>query len=564
MIILGVASDLHLSSAALLRDGVVVAGAAEERFTRHKHTRAFPARAVEYCLAEHGIRLRDVNRIAVSTNPAIDLSVPDGRYAGRARWHPEGLYSIPNNLAALLDSPYQGSAAQVLQTEGGDLQIDYVYHHDAHAANAFFLSPYDQAAVLTVDGRGEDCTALRATGSGGTLTTIDSVPYPHSLGLLYGAVTDHLGFRIDRDEWKVMGLAAYGDPDGPAYRLLRELVELRPDGFRIDLNYFGYYLRPCRGAVSEAFLTRFGPPRRPGQDLTAAHRDLAAAVQHVLEDALTHLLKDLARTTGHTRLAVGGGTFMNSVFNGKITSATPFEEVFVSSCPDDSGTSIGAALYAHCMLAAGPRGPAQTHNFYGPAYGQDEIDQALARAKLTAPTTEDPARTAAQALAEGRIVGWFQGAAEFGQRALGHRSILADPRDPNTRDLVNQAVKLREPWRPFAPAVMAEELARFFGAQAPTPFMERTVPVLATARDLIPAAVHVDGTARPQSVSAADDPLFHRLIACFRELTGVGAVLNTSFNLADEPVVCSPHDALRTFYTSGLDTLVLGNRVLTK
>jgi len=562
--ILGIASDLHISSAALIEDGRVVAAVAEERFTRAKHTRAFPSRAIEYCLAAGEVGLHQVDRIAVSTNPAIDLNVPDGRYSGRARWHPEGLYAIPLNLAALLGDSYQGHTTQSLQTGGGLLQIDYIYHHDAHAANAFFLSPFDTAAVLTVDGRGEDCTTQRAIGSGSALTTIDAVPYPHSLGLLYGAVTEHLGFRIDRDEWKVMGLAAYGDPHGKAYQRMRELVELRDDGFRIDLNYFGYFLRPSRGAVSEVFVETFGPARRPGEPLTDHHHDLAAAVQHVLEVALEHLLVGLAQRTGLTRLAAGGGTFMNSVFNGKITARTPFEEVFVSSCPDDSGTSIGAALYSHCVLSDGRRGPAQTHNFYGPSYGQAEIDRALEAAKLTAATSEDPAHTAARALASGQIVGWFQGAMEFGQRALGHRSILADPRDPRTRDRVNQAVKFREPWRPFAPAVLAEQFSDLFGTEPPVPFMERTLPVLAEAKDLISAAVHVDGSARPQSVSVDSDPLFHRLITRFRELTGVGAVLNTSFNLAEEPIVCSPQDALRTFYSSGLDILVLGNRVLTK
>lgn len=564
MRILGIASDMHLSSAALIDGGRVVAGAAEERFTRDKHTRAFPSRAIEFCLATAGIGLNQVDRIAVSANPAIDLNVPDGRYSGRARWYPEGLYAIPHNLAPLLGAPYRGHTHQSLQTELGAVQIDYVYHHDAHAANAFFLSPFDTAAVLTVDGRGEDCTALRATGSGRTLTTIDSVPYPHSLGLLYGAITDYLGFRIDRDEWKVMGLAAYGDRDSKAYRRMRELLEVHDGGFRIDMNYFSYFLRPSRGAVSDAFLEAFGPARQPGGPLTSRHHDVAAAIQRVLEEALQSLLVDLARHTGLNDLVVGGGTFMNSVFNGKIIAGTPFEKVFISSCPDDSGTSIGAALYSHCVLANEDRGPAQTHNFYGPAYSQDQIDQALAAAKLRAATCNDPADTAACALAAGQIVGWFQGAMEFGQRALGHRSILADPRDRSMRDRVNQAVKFREPWRPFAPAVLQEHFAAFFGAESPVPFMERTLPVSAGTQGLIAAAVHVDGSARPQTVSLEGDPVFHRLISRFHELTGVAAVLNTSFNLAEEPIVCSPQDALRTFYSSGLDVLVLGNKVLTK
>ncbi|GAA3744622.1 carbamoyltransferase [Salinactinospora qingdaonensis] len=564
MHILGIASDLHISSAALVEDGQVRAAAAEERFTRSKHTRAFPRRAIEYCLSTVPDGLNGVDRIAVSTNPAIDLSVPDGRYTGRARWHPEGLYAIPNNLAALLDEPYQGAATQILQTGDKPLQIDYVYHHDAHAANAFFLSPFESAAVLTVDGRGEDCTALSAVGNGSALTTLGTIPYPHSLGLFYGALTQYLGFRLDRDEWKVMGLAAYGDANGAVYKSLRDLVEFQDGTIRVDLNYFSYYLRPARSAVSEAFIQRFGPPRRPDEEITSRHQDVAAAAQHVLEDALHHLLADLHHSTGLEQLVVGGGTFMNSVFNGKITSSTPFDEVFVSSCPDDSGTSIGAALYTHCVLLGADRGPAMTHNYYGPSFDDAAISRVLSRAKLRAPEVDDPADVAAHALAEGKIVGWFQGSMEFGQRALGNRSILADPRSAGMRDQVNNAVKLREPWRPFAPAVLADDFATYFGSQPAAPFMERTLPVLPETHHLIPATIHVDGTARPQTVTAEANPLFHRLICGFRDRTGVGAILNTSFNLAEEPVVCSPEDAIRTFFSSGLDTLVLGNRVLTK
>jgi len=566
MRILGIAHDMHISSAALLEDGMVAAAAAEERFIRHKHTRAFPLNAIRYCLRDVPDGLRGIDRIAVSANPAIDLSVPDGRYSGRARWYPEALYSIPNNLAPLLDVPYQGTTTQLLRSASGTTCIDYVYHHDAHAANAFFLSPFRHAAVLTVDGRGEDCTALQAIGEENTLTTLERTPYPHSLGLFYGAVTQYLGFRIDRDEWKVMGLAAYGNAESGCYKRMRELVELGEDGrIRLDLNYFAYYLSPARSAVSDAFITAFGPARQPADPITERHWDIAAAAQHVLEDALLHLLRNLHERTRLPRVAVGGGTFMNSVFNGKITSLSPFDEVFISSCPDDSGTSIGAALYAHCVLAERDRCPPMNHNYYGPRFDDAAIDAALCQAKLRGEQVSDPADLAARAVADRQLVGWFQGAMEFGQRALGNRSILADPRTTDSRDRVNAAVKFREPWRPFAPSILAEDFADYFGSdQAPVRFMERTLPVLPEARHRIPAVVHADGTARPQSVSAADNALLHRLLCRARDLTGIGAVLNTSFNLAEEPIVCTPHDAIRTFYSCGLDMLVLGNRVLRK
>ncbi|MEV0093696.1 carbamoyltransferase C-terminal domain-containing protein [Streptomyces sp. NPDC050738] len=294
------------------------------------------------------------------------------------------------------------------------------------------------------------------------------------------------------------------------------------------------------------------------------HHELAAAVQHVFEDVLTYLLAELHQRTGMRRVALGGGCFMNSVFNGKVLSSTPFDEVFVSSCPDDSGTSIGAALYTHCVLLGEERGPTMAHNYLGSSFDQASIDEALSRCGLAALSVEDPAGFAARALADGKLVGWFQGAMEFGQRALGNRSILADPRSPEMRDRVNEAVKFRELWRPFAPSVLAEDFAVYFGPEPAVPFMECTLPVRAEARALIPAAVHVDGTARPQTVTADTNPLFHRLITKFRNLTGVGALLNTSFNLADEPIVCTPNDAIRTFYSSGLDLLVIGNRVLAK
>jgi carbamoyltransferase len=565
MRVLGVATDMHCASAALVTDGEVTAAVAEERLSRVKHDRSFPARAIRWCLEAAGITMDDIARVAVSANPAIDLGVPDGRYSGRARWHPERLYQVPHGLAGLSGTRFAGTARQALETAAGrPLEVDYVHHHDAHMANAFFLSPFHDAAVITIDGRGEDCTAQWGTGSGASLQVTGSVPYPHSLGLLYGAVTSHLGFRMDRDEWKVMGLAAYGDPAGPAYQRMRNLIEVQGDGqFRLDLNYFTYYLQPAAAAVSEAFTTVFGPPRAPGGPVEDHHRDIAAAVQHVLEDTAAALLAALARQTGHRRLAAGGGTLMNSVLGGKIAALSPFTESFISSCPDDSGTSAGAALHVYSALT-GQRGPAQEHNFWGPAWDQDDIDALLTTWGLRARTSADPAGDAALALAEGKVIGWFQGPAEFGQRALGHRSILADPRDPATRDQVNKAVKYREPWRPFAPSVLAADFPLLFGEAAPlVPFMERTLPVLPAARHLIPACVHADGTARPQSVTAAD-PLFCRLLTRLRELTGVGAVLNTSFNLAEEPVVCSPADAVRTFFTSGLDLLFLGNRVLAK
>jgi carbamoyltransferase len=550
----------------LLEDGKVVAAAAEERFSRQKHTRAFPHHALSYCLREAGVSLADVDCVAVSANPAIDLAKRSRRHSETIRYYPEALYAIPNHLGAFAD--FSGDAmAQQLGVGDEAVEVFYVTHHLTHAANAFFWSRFPSAAILTVDGRGEDETATFAVGSGDELSIIRQVPYPHSLGLFYGSVTEHLGFRFDRDEWKLMGLAAYGEPEGPLYHRLRELFELKPDGtFELDLGYFGYFLQPVNRACSSKFVSAFGPPRQPEQELTRHHKDLAAAAQRVLEEVLVHMLGALHREVGNPRVAVAGGTFMNSVFNGKIERVTPFQEAFISSCPDDSGTSIGAALYAHTVLKKQGRPEPQAHNYFGPAFDDRAIGQELALYKVPARRLENVEGYTAERLAQGKLVGWFQGRMEFGQRALGNRSILADPRDAANRDRVNGAVKFRESFRPFAPAVLSGDFREYFDVQEVTgvPHMERTLPMRPEKRALIPAVVHVDGSARPQTVTQDLNPRFHRLLTEFKKQTGLGVLMNTSFNLNDEPIVCTPRDAIRTFYSSGLDVLVLGNHVLEK
>ena len=567
MRVLGLASNVHLSSAALVDEGVVLAGAAEERFTRDKHTRVFPRQAVEYCLSESQLSLNELDAIAVSANPAHDLSKRSQRQSNSIRYYPEALYAIPNQIAPFVQGGFEGHMSQLLGVRSGSLVLHYVSHHLAHAANAFLLSGYRRAAILTVDGRGEDTTVLFGRGEGKHIETFREISYPHSLGLLYGAVTEHLGFRIDRDEWKVMGLSAYGNPESPYYVALREMVELKNSGtFELDLNEFRFYLSPYDGAVSDGFRAKFGEPRRPDEPIGPTHRDLAAAVQRVFENIMTHMLDGLYRESGERRLAAGGGSLMNSSFNGRITSVTPFEESFVSSCPDDSGTSIGAALYVDCVLGGSSPPEMQTHNYYGPSFHDSQIEDEIALCRLPAVRREDVEAYTAKLLARGRLVGWFQGRMEFGQRALGNRSILADPRSAATRERINQTVKFRESFRPFGPSVLVEEFTRYFGADSACigRFMERALPVLPTAARMIEAVVHVDGTARPHVVTESDNLRLHRLLLEFGRLTGVSVLLNTSFNAAEEPIVCSPKDAIRTFFSTGLDALVLGSYVIEK
>lgn len=565
MRILGIASNVHLSTAVLVEDGRVVAGAAEERFDRVKFSREFPDDSLRFCLSEAGIKLSDVDCVAVSANPVLELAKRSRRHVGSVRYYPEILYAIPTNLGTF--GELRGHVAMQHIGPQLDLEVCYVTHHLAHAANAFLWSPFPRAAILTVDGRGEETSMLFGVGVDDRIEILREVAYPDSLGLFYGAITEYLGFRIDRDEWKVMGLSGYGDSNGEIYAALRELVELKSDGTTaIDLNYFRYFLQPYDGAVGPKFVERFGAPRKAGEELLAQHHDVAAAAQRIVEEALAHMLGALQRETGEHRVALGGGTFMNSVFNGKLPRVTPFTETFVSSCPDDSGTAVGAALYVHSMVKHQGRPEAQTHNYYGPQYDDRSVMDELEAYKLPARQVEDIERFTAQQLVAGKLVGWFQGRMELGQRALGSRSILADARDLSNRDRINRAVKFREAFRPFAPALLQEDFSLYFDEPALTsvPFMERTLPVRREQRERIPAVVHVDGTARPQTVTAESNPRFYRLLRCYKELTGIGVVLNTSFNLNDEPIVCSPRDAIRTFFSSGLDILVIGTHVVEK
>lgn len=567
MIILGIANNMHIASAALLSEGKIVAAAAEERFTRVKHTRSFPINAIRFCLKKSNITIEDVDYICLSADPGIDLSVYDRRYADITRWYPEALYSVPNNLSVLYENDYIGPTEQVFKTAKASAAIKYIRHHLCHAANAFFLSPFESSAILTVDGRGEKITALFGLGNGTDIKEIRSVNYPHSLGLFYGAITEYLGFKPDRDEGKVMGMAGFGISDNPYYQILRNLIVLDDDGtFQLDLNHFRHYMSPRHNLYADTLVSLLGPARKPEEDYAQKHFDIAAALQKVTEEVLIHMLGHLHKITKMDSIVVGGGVFMNSVFNGKLLDVTPFKKFFVSSCPDDCGTSIGAAMYMHHVVEKGIRNPAQDHNYYGPTFSEEEIIEELRKAKLPIVRVDDITQKTATLLAEGKIVGWYQGAMEFGQRALGHRSILADPRHSEMKDILNRGVKYREWFRPFAPAVLEEDFKQFFPNYDPanSKFMSLALPVKKSERDLIPAAMHVDSTARAQTVYAETSPIFHKLITEFKNLTGVGVLLNTSFNIQSEPIVCSPRDAIRTFYGSGLDVLVMGDHMLNK
>ena len=566
MRILGICHDVLICAAGLIEDGRVVAAIPEERLDRNKQSRVFPTRAIQACLDQAGVTMADIDEIAVAWNPGIDAETTPSGWVGARRWRAEHFSQIPIRF---LQSQGQRAADTIsMQTLWPDAPpITYVDHYLSHFGNAYYLSPYDECAVAVLDGRAERKTGMLAQARGTELEILQETDFPHSLGLLYGAVTQFLGFRPDSDEWKVMALASYAEADNEYLEPIRRLVEVHDDGgFSVDLSYLAYYNYWDRRMYSDRFVETFGPPRTRSEPLTERHERIAAALQKVFEETIANILTRLHESSGADRLVVSGGCFMNSVFNGKITELTPFKEVFITSCPDDSGTSIGAALYLHGLRTGEHRPKAITHNNWGPNYSDDECRAVVDRFKLSREKVDDPGKSAAEDLVAGKLVGWFQGPAEFGQRALGGRSILADPRRDDAKDLVNAAVKYRESFRPFAPAILAEKVAEWFECEpgAQVPFMERVYQFRPEKRDAVPAVVHIDGTGRLQTVDAHVNPRYHRLISSFEELTGVPIVLNTSFNLNGEPIVCAPEDAVRTFYSCGLDVLYLGDIRITK
>lgn len=567
MRILGLLSQFWISSAVLMKDGKIVAGAPEERFNREKMSRKFPHEAICYCLEKAGITIEAVDYIAVGWNPGIHIRSYNRRFSDTFRWHAEFLYNIPNSILRHRQDKRVPWVEQIFKHPKGETKIIYVTHHLAHAANGFYLSPFKDAAILTVDGRGEDETAFYGTGKNNKISEIKTIAHPQSLGNFYTTITQFLGFEPHSDEWKVMALASYGTRDNAYYKKFKRILKLLPDGtFELDLSYFEYYLHDKPHFYSQKLVDLLGPARKASDPTLKKHMEIAAALQQITEEALTHMLNWLYEKTKKKNLVVSGGVFMNSVFNGKITELSPFKEVFISSCPDDSGIAAGAAAYVHHDILKLPRMVPQTHNYWGPAYTDKEIQDTIRKYKLSAVRVANIEKHTAKLLSEGKIIGWFQDAMEFGQRALGNRSIIADPRREEMKDLVNRIIKYREGFRPFAPSILEERVAEYFECKkgAQVPFMERVFKIREERRAEIPAVTHVDGTGRLQTVSKKTNPRYYKLIEEFNRLTGTPIILNTSFNLKGEPVVMAPTDAIRTFMSSGLDVLVLGDFCITK
>ena len=560
------------ASAALVVDGELVAAAEEERFTRVKHVAGFPGHAARWCLEEVGLRPEELDHVAVSRDPTANVGpqllhgIRDG---ASARYLKERLdhASRPRDVGAAL------AEACGVERDAVRARVHDVEHHQTHVASAFLVSPFDEAAILSVDGFGDFCSTMTAVGRGSSFEVLDRVLFPHSLGMLYAAVTQWLGFPHYGDEGKVMGLAPYGDP-APHRRTMREVVTPHGDLFQLNLDWFthdeeGVDMLWDEGAptmariFSDKLVEALGPPRAPEAPLDALHMNVAAALQERLEEIYLHLARQLHERTGLRDLCLAGGVALNAVANGRIRPETPFERVYAPPAVGDSGTAIGAAYHVWNRVLSEPRGPEQQHADAGPQYSDEECAAVLAAAGLDVLRLEDDALLAAVAgwIAGGAVVGWFQGRMELGPRALGHRSIVADPRRPELKDILNARIKHREPFRPFAVSILAEETGAWFAQDAPSPFMMLVYKTRPERRAEIPAANHVDDTCRVQTVERAVEPRYYGLIEEFRRLTGVPLVLNTSFN-EDEPIVMTPAEAVETFLRTHMDVLVLGNYVV--
>ena len=562
MLTLGV-SNMRDAAAALVENGRIIAAAEEERFVRIKHVTALPVQAIRYCLREAGIRLSDVDAVAVPwkywqlgrraslavgamlRSPQL-FRVKGARGAERLA----GEWKELAFLRACLSKRVDGS------TSPSPVFLD---HHLCHAASAMLVSPFERAAVLVVDGASESHTAMLATADRDHIRVLKRIPLPHSLGQFYAAITAYLGFKPDHDEYIVMGLAAYGKPR-LAQVMRDQVLQVRPEGeFHLNTRLLDFHLARQR-IFAPAFVRLFGPPRRPEEDITQRHQDLAASAQLVLEDTLLHLARHLKQATGLDRLCLAGGVAYNCVANSRIWREAGFREIYVPPAAGDSGAALGAALWlTHRRGEFSDRSVMRSAS-WGPEYPEPICREALEQAGLQVERLQDAAlcdRIAAE-LAGGRLVFWFQGRMEWGPRALGNRSLLADPRREDMRALINAKVKLREPFRPFAPAVLAERASEYFDLPGPSPFMLFTAPVRASAKGVIPAVVHVDGSARVQTVEADANPRYRLLLEAFASRTGVPVLLNTSFNV-NEPIVCSPQDAVNCYLRTDVDWLVMGN-----
>jgi carbamoyltransferase len=572
--ILGINAYHGGASACLIRDGHLFAAVEEERFSRIKYQAGFPVRAIRYVLDEAGIGPSDLDHVGISRRPTANL-VKKALYAFQRRPSLRIISDRLNNSLKIAD--LKTVFCDSLGVAPSDVRAEFhnVEHHRAHMASAFFVSPFDDAAIFSVDGMGDFVSTMWGVGQDTQIDVMGEVNFPHSLGLFYTAVTQWLGFPKYGDEGKVMGLAPLGKPIHTDK--MEKLVRLQRDGtFEMDLDYFVHHAEgatmtwdadePVLGTIfSEEFVRLFGEPRVPRSEITEYHADVAASLQAMLEIAEFELVRKLQRDTGKSAICMAGGVALNSAFNGKVLPCTEFDDIYIQPAAGDAGTSLGVCYYIYHQVLGKPRCFVMNDAYTGPQYDGHAIEEALTRAGLSFERLDEDVlveRTAAL-VAAGNVIGWFQGRMEWGPRALGNRSIIADPRRADMKDILNARIKHREPFRPFAPSILLEEVGEYFDQSYPDPFMIKVYNVLPEKQSAIPAVTHVDGTGRLQTVDRDHAPLYWKLIDAFRQTTGIPVVLNTSFN-ENEPIVRSPLEAISVLERTKMDALAIGEYLVEK
>lgn len=564
MNVLGISCYYHDAGAAIVQDGDLVAAAEEERFNRKKHYSDFPAESVEYCLKQAGITIDQVDYIGFYEKPLVKFNrILETILAEWPFTYSQWVKALPIWLLTKLRI-----GAEIQKQLNTDKDILYCQHHLSHAASAYFCSPFDEAAVITADGVGEWTTTGWGVARGNDIEILKEIRFPHSVGLLFSAITAYLGFRVNDAEWKVMGLAPYGKPT--YVDKFRHVVDIKPDGsFRLNMKYFDY-TRSTERSFSREWEKLFGQPQRPKETpLGDFHQDIAHSGQKIVEEIMVKMATHVHKQTGMKNVCIAGGVGLNCVANWRILQESGFQDIFIQPAAGDSGGAVGTAFYIYHSVLKQPRKYVMHHALLGPSFTHDEILAVLKRHEAVYEQVDDENELCdrtAKMIVDGKVIGWFQGRLEFGPRALGARSLLADPRNPKMKDIINAKVKFREAFRPFAPAVLKERAHEFFemppGMDAP--FMLLVPKVRPEKHSVIPAVTHQDGTGRVQTVTEETNGLYYRVIKRFGELTGVPVLINTSFNVRGEPIVLSPQDAYNTFVNTGIDALVIGKYIVTE
>lgn len=562
MYILGISCYYHDASAALLKDGIIVAAAEEERFTRKKHDTSFPKGAIEFCLKSQNITIKDIEYIGFYEKPLLKFERVLHQHLAMA---PKSMKTFLSSLPSWINQKLR--VMKPIRKLGYKGDVLFIEHHVAHAASTFLVSPFKKAAIVTLDGVGEWTTTTYGIGENNNITLMKEIRFPCSIGLLYSTITAYLGFSVNNSEYKVMGLSPYGNMDkktNPYYKKLKSIIDIKPDGsFRFDMDYFVFHYSDRMPSKKLCDLLG-GPIAKRDSEMTSRHKDIAAALQMVTEEIITLILKHAYKETKQDNVVLAGGVALNSVYNGKILRSTPFKKIWIQPNASDGGTSIGVAAYIYHTILGKQRNYVQTHAYLGPSYSKEEIHSFLSKNKITFTTyksREEKIQKIAKLIHQNHVIGWFHGGMEWGPRALGARSILSNPCNPEMKEILNIKVKHREKFRPFAPVVCEDDAMTYFDCDHPIPeptdFMLMVYPIKKQYHKKIPAVTHVDGSGRLQTIRRQQNPDYYDLIKEFGKLSGTPILINTSFNIRGEPIVCSPYDAYKCMMGTGIDYLVM-------